>query len=226
MDDCGGGTFIEPPSNHLDKTVMRKWWHEILRNYRHFDCYAIFLVFPSDRETIRYLTEFGNDAEIISGKNCLVVTLSKSGFRFSGFNNRWHEELSDENKLGTMEQVRKLAINEYVTSGYSSSIAQLFQVEVTQFPCLLLFRDIHSSQHYVATLKGMKAEEISEYLRVIFSVVRKAAEDKEDIFVALERHQNNANLLKSGKSVLTKSSGLASKTFEVAIEALINSIMK
>jgi hypothetical protein len=224
--DCGGGSFIEPPSNHLNKNVMRKWWHDILRNYRHFDCYAIFLAFPSDRETIRYLTEFGNDAEIVSGENCLVITLSKTGFRFSGFNNRWNEEISDDDRPSVVEQIRKKAINEYVTSDFSNQIAQLFQVDVAQFPCLLLFRDIRSPQHFAATLKGMKAEEISNYVRILFSIVRKAVKEKEDIFVALDRHKNNDNLLKSGKSILTKSSGLAGKTFEVAIEALINSILK
>jgi len=217
--DCGGTSFVKPPSNHLDKKNVRDWWHNVWRNHGRFDCYAVFLILPSDKETIRYLMDFGREAEIVSGESCLVITLSKTGF---GFN----KSFKDDDDLGLMDRLHKIAVTEHAMNGYSDNFAQLFQVDVTEFPCLLLFRDIRSSQHFVAALKGMKAEEISEYIRAIFSIVRKASKEKEDVFVALERHKNNENLLKSGKSILTKSSGLAGKTLEVAIEAFINSVIK
>ena len=68
-----------------DHRSVREWWHDVLRNYGYYSCYAIFLALPSDKEIIRYLTDYGRELDLISGENCLVIALSKTDFRRSGF---------------------------------------------------------------------------------------------------------------------------------------------
>ena len=47
---------VQPPQEETKK----EWQHELLRKYGRSACYAVFLVLPSDRETIAYLSDYGN----------------------------------------------------------------------------------------------------------------------------------------------------------------------
>jgi hypothetical protein len=118
-------------------------------------------VLPEDKEALRYLTDYARGLNIISGNNCLVLALSKSEFKSTGFiEGDW----------------RKL-VKEHSNQGHSAIVARLFNIDFTRFPCLLIFQDIHSSEHMVFDLKEMAAEEISENMRLVFSVIQKAVRD-------------------------------------------------
>lgn len=232
MPDCGGGIALDPMSDYNSKKEIRDWWRKMLKgkdslvgNERDFYCYGIFLAFPSDREAIRYLIDFGNDAEIASGEDSLIISLSTIESREPGFNNRLQRAFK-EGQVESMKFLRSQMVNDYVFSGYGIQIATLFEIDIANFPCLLIFRDIRSPEHFVISLKGLTAEEIAEQIRATFSIIRKAKRDKKDFFVALERHKDATNFQKSGKSILTKVSGVAGKTFETAIGVLLNSLAK
>lgn len=231
MDDCGGGVALQPISDYNSKKEIRDWWRKMVQGKdsvvgkRDFYCYGIFLAFPSDTEAIRYLVDFGNDAEIAAGEDSLIISLSTIEFREPGFNNRLQRAFK-EGQVESMKFLRSQMVNDYVFSGYGIQIAKLFEIDITNFPCLLVFRDIRSPEHFEVSLKGLKAEEIAEQIRVTFSVIHKAKKDKKDFFTALERHKDSVNFQKSGKSVLTKVGGVAGKTFETAIGVLINSLAK
>jgi hypothetical protein len=61
--------------NRLDGYEVREWWHELLRLYGKYKSYAIFLVLPSDKEAIEYLTSitYLQELNAISGDDCLVT---------------------------------------------------------------------------------------------------------------------------------------------------------
>ncbi len=216
-----------PPSDFHDRHSLREWWHNILREYKqHYSCFAIFLVLPSDKETIRYLTDFGNELDIISGEDCLVIAIGKSEFRRSGFDEKVQNPTTAEKVSSFLDEMWNAAIKEHVSKGYSAKIAQLFNIEVDQFPCLLVFKDIRSSNHLLITLKGMAAEEIAGRMRSIFSIIHKAVANKVDPLEALAQNQNEETFKKAGKTILNKVTGFAEKTFETAMEAWINASVK
>ncbi|WKZ52763.1 MAG: hypothetical protein QY329_08475 [Anaerolineales bacterium] len=231
MPDCAGGVALEPFSDYNSKKEIREWWRRMVQGKdslvgrRDFYCYGIFLAFPSDSEAIRYLIDFGNDAEIASGEDSLIISLSTIEFRQPGFNSRLQRAF-EEGQVESMKFLRSQMVNDYVFSGYGIQIAKLFEIDIVDFPCLLIFSDIRSPEHFVVSLKGLTAEGIAEHIRTTFSVIHKAKKDKKDFFAALEHHKNATNFQKSGKSILTKVSGVAGKTFETAISVLLNSLSK
>lgn len=96
------------PANFKEKSQLREWWHGILRSYGRYYCYAIFLVLPSDKEALRYLTDFGREIDLISGVNCLVIALGKTEFKRSGFNEEtWSELVKEHSSEGYSRPYRK-----------------------------------------------------------------------------------------------------------------------
>ena len=199
--------YVPPRS---DSESLRDWWHQILGNYGKYSCYGIILGLPSDVETIRYLKDFGKELNLISGDNCLIIFLTKTGFQRCGFDNELHS----------------FAINEHISDGYSIQIAKLFDISFDEFPCALFFSDIRSSNHVVASLKDMSAENIAQSMRSIFSVIQKAISEKQDPVKFIESYRNSQEFLKKGKSFISELRSIANKTFETAIEAWIKVIIK
>lgn len=125
-----------------DRQSVRDWWHEILRDHGRYSCYGIFLVLPSDKKAIRYLTKYGRELHLISNENCLIIALSENEFRYSGFDARiWHE-----------------LVDEHVNEGHSLKVAKLFDIDFDKFPCLVLFQNMRSPEHMLVALKGMEVD--------------------------------------------------------------------
>jgi hypothetical protein len=147
-----------------DGLTLREWWHHVIRDYGKFSSYAMFLLLPSDKEAIQYLTEYDKELSLISDKDCLVLVVTKGGY-----NNKDFEE---DNK--------QLAIKEYILEGYSVRIAHLFGIKLDTFPCLVVFQDIRSSEHIIVSFKGMTASEIASKIRSIFSIIHSAIIEKQN----------------------------------------------
>ncbi|MBN1937458.1 MAG: hypothetical protein JW934_22565 [Anaerolineae bacterium] len=192
-----------PP--RLDSESLRTWWHQILGNYGKYNCYGIILGLPSDVEAISYLKDFGKELNLISGDNCLIIFLTKTGFQRCGFDN----------------EIYSLAVNEHISDGYSIQIAKLFDISFDEFPCMLFFSDIRSSNHVIASLKDMSVDDIAQSMRSIFSVIEKAINQNQDPVKLIEYHRNSQEFLKKGKSFVSELRSIANKTFETAIEAWI-----
>ena len=190
--------------------VLRRWWHEIQRLGGQYSCYAIFLALPSDKEAIRYLHEFGKELDLISGEDCLVVAIGKTEIRRSGFD----------------ERIWKALVKEHISEGYSMTVARFFGIGSDEFPCLLVFEHIRSPRHVAVALRGMKAEEISERTRSVFSVIQKAVSQKRNPLVALQKRRNNERFIRAGKTIVSELHTLAEKTFEKAMEAWIRAVIK
>jgi hypothetical protein len=201
-----------PPKKSGDRQAIREWWHEILRTHGRYSAYAILLALPSDKEAIRYFTEFGDELDLISGANCLVIALSKTDFKISGLS------------LGKKDLA--LAIDEQVSEGYSLRIAEIFGVSITEFPCLVIFTDIRSPEHVNVSLQDMMAEEITTKVRAVFSVLQKATKKNQSPLKALENQRNSKAFSDKGKSVIGGLQSVAEKTFEVAMEAWIKTVIK
>jgi len=198
-----------------DKSELRHWWHDLRRKYNSYSLFGIFLILPSDKETIRYLTEFSRELHLISGDNCLILGMTKT-------------ELKRPRKsiFGYDEQFWNIVIEEQAFEGYSLDVAKLFKIAVSDFPCLILFRDIRSPEHLKVSLKAMKAEEISQQTRTLFSIVNKAIADKKDPLIMIEQQRNSEQFRKTGGSIISELRSIAGKTFETVIEATINAIIK
>lgn len=113
------------------RRTLRDWWFEIQRRFQGYSCYGIFLVLPSDKEIIRYLSDFGIELDIISRNNCLMIYLSDGNFRRPNFKtDDW-----------------KYTIERHVSGGGSAQIARLFGIEYDKLPCLLLFQDVYKKPY-------------------------------------------------------------------------------
>jgi len=189
---------------------LRGWWHEILRNYGSFHCYAFFLCLPSDTEALQYLKDFSNEIDLLSGSNCLVIAVSKSDFKRFGF---------------SKEGIWKAAISEQVSKGYSTTIARRFNIDFTDFPCLVLFENIRSSKRITFTFKGLSSEEISSQMRLIFSLVQQARLENIKPITKLEKHQKEEGFQKVGQTILDKVTSFTGRTFEAAVQAWIKTII-
>jgi hypothetical protein len=196
---------VKPLPSPEDRHRLREWWHSVLRDYGRYSCYAIFLTLTSDKELIRYVTEFGCELDLISGDNCLVIALASTGVRLPGFSRSAWEA----------------AMKEYVLEGYSIEVAQLFDISFEGFPCLVVFQDIRSPKHILVRLKGMTAEEIAHRMRSLFSIIQTAVSHKQNPLTVIERHRNEETFREKGRSTISQLRSLAGKTFETAMEACI-----
>jgi len=188
-----------------DRSSLREWWHDILRNHGRYSCYAMILTLPADEETMNYLTDFGKELDLISGSNCLIIALSKTEFIH----------------INSDEDVWIQSVEEQISEGYSLAIARLFDIDLTEFPCLVIFRDIRSPEHIVVALEGMTTEEIAEKMRTVFSTIEAAARSETDPLEALEKQRKQDELHEAGQAIGSNIRSLAGKTLQTAIEALI-----
>ncbi len=100
-------SIIDSPPDTNDKHQLREWWHEILRDYGRYSCYAVFLVLPSDKEVFHYLNRHGKELNVISGENCLVIILSEGRFRRFDFTEEVWETVLEEHFTEALSVVRQ-----------------------------------------------------------------------------------------------------------------------
>ena len=197
-------SIIETDDNKRPRS-LRIWWHYILREFRKYPCYAVFLLLPSDKEAIRYLSEFGKELDLLSGKDCLVIAFGKAEVKGPKFdNNTW-----------------ATVVDEHVSEGISITLSKVFNVEFTQFPCLILFKDIRLPEHVAITLKEYTAENIAKNMRQIFSTINKAVSKNQDPIRALSVLRKTENFQKTGLSIVSEIQSFAGKTLDTAMEAFI-----
>jgi hypothetical protein len=194
-----------------NSTSLRQWWHNILREHRKYPCCAFILALPTDNQVLKYLTEFGKEIDLISNENCLVLALSDTQVtRYGVFD----------------ESLWKVAINEQVTNGQNIKIAKLLGIELTEFPCMVIFQDIRSSDHLIVSLQNMDVDEISQKMRTVFSIIQAAISKKTNPLVELKHQKQKKELQNAGQSVIGTLRSFAGKTFETAMEALVQSVVK
>lgn len=198
----------QPDPSASYQRPLREWWHQVIRDYGRYRCYAFFLCLPSDEEAVKYLTKFGEELDLLSNEDCLVIALSKTGFRRSGYD----------------KAIWNLAVHEQISKGYSNVVGQLFKIKYIDFPCIVFFEDIRSHERVVFSFKEIKAEEIAKQMRMLFTVIQQSvANGKKPIFV-LEHHQNTERISKLGQSAFSKLIGFAKPTFEIAVENWIKTL--
>jgi len=193
-----------------DTRALRGLWHNLIRNHGFYRCCATPLILPSDKEAIRYFSRFDKEVDLISGESCLVIVFGDMEVNISQFNSiLWNATLT-----------------EHIYEGYSTKIAQLFRIGFDKFPCLVLFRDIRSSDHVIVALQGLSVEEIAEKMRTVFSIIQEAVSKNESPLNAVVTHRDRENLLNKGRSVVSELQNLAGKTLETAVEAWMKSTFK
>jgi len=193
-------TFIKE-----DPHSIRAFWHSILREHGQYSCYAVFLLLPSDNEAISYFREFGRELNLISGKECLVLAFGETELKGPNFDN----------------DIWSIVAGEHVAQDMSIKIAQKFKIKFTQFPCLLVFRDIRSPEHVIINLKNHTSENIAENLRKVFSIINTAVSKKQDPVHALNLERKAEYFQKTGLSIVSEVQSFAGKTLDTVMEAFI-----
>jgi hypothetical protein len=186
---------------------LQEWRFALLRQRGKYSCYCIFLALPSDKEVLRYLTELSDELKIISSSaSTLVVALgSIQHLRSDVDAESWSSAIKDD-----------------IQKGYSVQIARLFGLNFTAFPCLVVFKNLNSSEHNPISLKDMTAEEIAGRMRWIFHIIDKAVREKKSPLEAIQRHGNDEQLRNAGKSLVIGIRNIAGTSLRAAIEAWVN----
>lgn len=210
------GIVIAPPRTEYTAITLpvthslQEWWRQLKKNQQQYSCYAFFLCLPSDDEAIKYLTGYINEIDVLSGQNCLVVFLSDIGFMRSGYD----------------KAMWNAAINDHIQKGYSVTVANLFKIKYTDFPCIVLFEAIDSPRKVIFSFSGLKVDELASQLRGIFTVVQQAVQNDKPPLSALESYQSKGRLKRVGSGIFSKLLGFAGKTFESAVDAWIKALIR
>lgn len=172
-----------PDTTELDK--LRLWQHSLLRDYGKFSSLATLLALPSDKKAIDYFIEFGKELDMLSAKNCLVIGIGKGE--------------PNKQPLAFDESGWRLTINEQILEGYSIRVADLFGIKYSEFPCLIVFKDIRLQDYTLISLKGLSKEGISQKMRAVFTTLKDAASVNKDPLVALDRSKTGEKISKIGE---------------------------
>ncbi len=194
---------VPPPG---DKRKLRDWWHEIIREHGHYKCSAVFLAFSADIEISKYLKENADELNSLSGDSCLVISISDVGFV----------------KYQTAPSLWYLSLSDHIAKGYSNQIAKIFRIKPTEFPCLLVFRDVRSPDFVKINLKGLKSKQIVQNMRLVFSIIANAVTVDKDPLAELKQNQR----LETLKLVFGEVGKFTGKTLEIAMEAAIKASIK
>lgn len=195
-----------------DRNSLRGWWHKILCSHGRYSCYAMFLLLPSDKGAIKYVSEYGDELDLITSADCLVIALSKKEFHIpstSMDNNIWSS-----------------VINSQVKEGHSILIANHFGIDYENIPCMILFKDIRSSKYIIVSMKNLSADEIASNMRETFSLVHKAAKKSLDPLTLIQQERNKKVFLHKGESIVSTLRTLIGKTFETGVEAWLKTVVK
>ncbi len=188
----------------FDKVKYRNWWHSILRNFGKYPCYGIFLLLPSDVHLLSYLSEYGNELNILSS-NCLIIAPSPHGVKNPAF----------------QIDVWQNSVKVYVRDGYGRVFSGLFNIPFSSYPCFAIFNDFQSADYALVSLKEMNVQEISKKLRTVFSIIDKAALLKESPVKMIENSATAEKINNIGIHMITDIKSLAKTTLETLIETLI-----
>lgn len=192
-----------------DVKSIREWWHSILRKHGRYQCSAVFLLLPSDKNATEYFAKYGRELHILSGSNCLILAFGDYEFK--------HKEFDDDIWY-------KLAA-EHVSEGYSLELAKLFEIEFSSLPCVLFFRDIRDTAYTAVSLKNMSTYEIAEMMRDLFGVINLAVSQDINPLEALKKHRKVDSIRKFTHSLSSKAEGLVEKSLTTVIEAWIKASM-
>ena len=201
--------------NYIRLNALRDWWLGIKARSWEYQVYAFFLTLSSDKDALLYITEHIKELDAISGNDCLVLLLSQDVVYRHGL----PADLLDDD-------ISASSLLPYDNAGLSPSVARFLEIPLQRLPCMVLFKDIRSSERAIVSLKGMSVQDISYELRETFDIVRDAIKGKKDIVKALIQNQKSEARQQTGKSVLQKIGIIASISYEKAIEALFDSLLK
>lgn len=214
----GGGSFKKIKTD--DPRALREWWYTILGNYGKYPCYGIFLVLPSDEEATKFLENSGKELHIISGEYCLIIVLGSDFFNTFG--------LFESDSVG-----RKyyddflLEVNQnHIAEGESVKIAKLFDIELVDFPSIVFFNDIRSSDIALVSLNGLDSKEINQELRRIFDIIGKQANAPEKIVDSINKYSKHRKLQGTRQKISQTATAFVGKTIETVMEAWIKATIK
>lgn len=198
-------SFFQETFGSKAPNSVEKWWNHVLKNNRAYPCYAIFLGLPSDRELIKYLSDFHQELNLISGDNCLILAIANTKFYFSGTDDKaWRE-----------------AVIQHITGDSSVQLAQFLGLDFTHLPCLLLLKSFRSSNHVILTLKNMSAEAISVRMRAVFSIIQNSVRANKNPIRAITKHKDREKRKKAGKSIIGEVKNFVGKAYKTAMEEWI-----
>ena len=189
-----------------DRVTLREWWHSVLYTHGKYNCYAVILVLPTDTQAIKYLTDAGKEINLLSRNNCLVIALSDTkAIRYGSNESEW-----------------SLAVNEQITNEQSIELADYFEIKFTEFPCMVIFEDIRTSNYLPISLQKMDVNEISQKMRAIFSTIQLAIKNNLNTLGELKRQAKKEEFQKAGRSVIGRLRNLAGKAIDAYIQHKIN----
>ena len=200
-----------------DPRSLREWWHTVLRTNGKYPCYAIFLMLPSDKHATKYFQENIRELHYSSSEDCLILFLGSDFFYTVGLYQDW--------PLSTHDYWVE-ASTAYISQGESLQVANLFDIKLTEFPCIIFFTDIRSSNFAVISLQDLDEEKINWEVRHVFSIIHEAVKSHEDIIASIRLHSTFYKAQDHSEKLVQVTTSFIGKTIETVMEAWIKATIK
>lgn len=201
----GEGIEIVNEPDWKTRSILREWWHGVLRQHHQFKCFAFFLILPGDTAAFDYLLNYGRELDLLSGSECLILIQTRS-----------------EIGIDTFSYLKLLPLLvESMSEGYSIRTARYFGIGFDVFPCIVLFENIRSHDYVVKSLKGMDVQEIMLQMRILFTTLQHAIELREKPIDYLLKQNTVTKPDRMDEWVSASPQEAEPQTFESAVEAVL-----
>jgi hypothetical protein len=212
------GSHAVLPTPHIphlaSPTELRAWWHNVLRAIGSYKCYGIILALPSDTEILSYLSKFVTELDLLSGMDCLIIAFTRLGFWF------WEKEELE------ITHFQPAIIDDYTNEGHCVQVGEVLGIELTEYPCLVVFHDIRSSRLVTISLKSLDQSAISQVFRSTFSIIKKAVAENRSPIAAIEIEMVKQQASRGTTAVFNMTKDIIGETMQSALESWINSSIK
>ena len=156
----------------------------------------------TDEAAIEYLIQYGNELDLLAGTDCVIFLQVESFVTPNPFSPlRFMPDLIEE-----------------VREGYSLETARYFEIDPDVLPCLVLFRELLSTEYILVTFQDMVAQAIAVQMRTLLSTIRRAINHKKNLLDVLEDQRITSKFQSAGRTIVGRIESIPNKTFQSAVE--------
>ncbi|MBN1439043.1 MAG: hypothetical protein JW929_06495 [Anaerolineales bacterium] len=205
---------------------IKHWWDSAVVHEGSFSAYAFFLLSSSRDPLAEYLRESGGELTALAGSRCLLLSVDQDDIRRIGTEPKLQSGESQRNKdEKTNIAYFKELMKDTVAEGYSARMREYFKIPSADLPGWIFFQGIFSLEHVFLSLAGLTKGEMAPRIERVFSALGRAGSANESILKEFDALREEPVFQKEGTPRISPVRNIAGKTFQIAIELWIKSLL-
>lgn len=163
---------------------------DVKENWRVFEerwkaLYAFFLYTDEDKNIARYVREHFNELDKLSGPDCLVFLIEKPPTGFRGIDEVINYRKNEKETLfflTSLHSEKKSSDGSFYDKAEVYEIARNFEIDYTDIPCIVFFRDINDKKLLIYRLDNSWSDErLTREFRELFAFIRESIKDLQGV---------------------------------------------